>query len=150
MRAFIQRVSSAQVLVAGAVSGKIDVGFLVLLGIESADTKEDAEWLSKKICALRVFNDEQGFMNFDLAQVNGQLLVVSQFTLHAKTKKGNRPSFIQAARPEEAIPLYTYFLECCAQITGAIPQQGVFGAHMQVQLVNDGPVSIWIDTKNKE
>lgn len=123
---------------------------MILLGIETEDTREDAEWLCKKIAGLRVFADEQGLMNKDIRDTGGALLVVSQFTLHAAYKKGNRPSFIRAARPEQAIPLYEYFMEHLARETSIAVASGTFGADMQVSLVNDGPVTILMDSKNKE
>ena len=150
MRVVIQRVSQAEVRIDGAVSGNIDHGFCVLVGIENDDTQEDADWLAAKIAKLRVFNDADGRMNSDLADVGGRVLVVSQFTLHAKTKKGTRPSFIRAARPEHAVPLYEYFVQACERETGQPVATGEFGAAMVVDLVNDGPVTIWIDTKDKE
>jgi D-tyrosyl-tRNA(Tyr) deacylase len=150
MRALIQRVSQASVAIEGAAAASIDRGFLVLLGIEESDTAEDGEWLAGKIAKLRVFPDHEGKMNADLAEVSGRVLVVSQFTLHANTKKGNRPSFIRAARPETAIPLYDRFLSQLEAIIGAPVERGVFGADMKVALVNDGPVTIWIDTKARE
>ena len=128
----------------------IGTGFLILLGIETADTTEDAEWLCHKIAQLRVFNDDAGLMNLDLKNVNGDILVVSQFTLHAAYKKGNRPSFIKAARPEQAIPLYEHFNKCLSAAVGKKVFTGTFGADMKVALVNDGPVTIIMDTKNKE
>jgi len=150
MRVVIQRVSRAEVRIDGAVSGAIQTGFCVLVGIEDEDSHEDADWLAAKIAKLRVFNDADGKMNADMAEIGGRLLVVSQFTLHAKTKKGTRPSFIRAARPEHAIPLYEYFVQACERETGQPVATGEFGAAMDVDLVNDGPVTIWIDTKDKE
>lgn len=150
MRAVVQRVSSSSVSIHGVVRAKINRGLLILLGIEHSDTREDAEWLSKKIAQLRIFDDAGGVMNLDVKETGGEILVVSQFTLHAKTKKGNRPSYIQAARPEQSIPLYNYFNECLSAETGTEVQTGEFGAEMQVELINDGPVTILIDTKNKE
>ena len=150
MRVVIQRVSRAKVCVDGAILGAIDAGFCVLVGIEHDDAKEDADWLAAKIAKLRVFKDADGKMNADLAEIGGRLLVVSQFTLHAKTKKGTRPSFIRAARPEHAVPLYEYFVKACERETGQPVATGAFGAAMDVDLVNDGPVTIWIDTKDKE
>lgn len=150
MRAVIQRVSFASVKIEGAIKGQISSGLLILLGIEDADTSEECSWLAKKICGLRVFSDENGKMNLDLNGVNGELLVVSQFTLHASTKKGTRPSFIKAARPEKAIPLYENFISECEKITGSEVATGEFGAMMEVELTNDGPVTIIIDTQNKE
>lgn len=150
MRTLIQRVGRASVSVQNEKIANIGHGFLVLLGIEEADTREDIDWLCKKIVKLRIFNDENGVMNRSVIETNGELIVVSQFTLHAQCKKGNRPSYIKAARPEKAIPLYEQFCEQLAYELGKPVQQGVFGAHMDVELVNDGPVTIWIDTKNKE
>lgn len=149
MRVVIQRVSRAEVRIDGAVSGAIDAGFCVLVGIEDEDSQDDADWLAAKIAKLRVFNDGDGKMNADLAEVGGRVLVVSQFTLHAKTKKGTRPSFIRAAHPEHAVPLYEYFVQACERETGKPVATGEFGAAMEVDLVNDGPVTIWIDTKDK-
>ena len=128
----------------------IGKGFLVLLGIEAADSREDAEWLCRKIAQLRVFEDEAGLMNKNLNEIDGEVLVVSQFTLHASYKKGNRPSFVRAARPEQAMPLYQYFVDCLAAAIGKPVATGSFGAEMKVALVNDGPVTIIMDTQNKE
>ncbi|MBT3647627.1 MAG: D-tyrosyl-tRNA(Tyr) deacylase [Flavobacteriales bacterium] len=150
MRAVIQRVSNASVEVESNQISSIGLGFLVLLGIEEADEKQDAEWLSSKIAALRVFADEEGLMNKSIIDVGGEVLVVSQFTLHASYKKGTRPSFIKAARPEKANPLYEYVCESLESILEKPTLKGVFGAYMDVNLVNDGPVTIIIDTKNKE
>lgn len=150
MRAVIQRVSSASVAIGGEVSGNIGRGILVLLGVEGRDTPDDAAWLAEKITGLRIFPDDEGKMNLSLLDIRGGMLVVSQFTLHASTKKGKRPSFIKAAAPEAAVPLYESFLAICGRITGEPPRRGVFGADMQVSLVNDGPVTIIIDTQNKE
>lgn len=150
MRVVIQRVSEASVTIDGTVKSAIGKGFMVLLGIEAIDTKEDADWLCQKIAALRVFSDEAGLMNLDIKQVAGDLLVVSQFTLHASYKKGNRPSFIRAARPEQAIPLYEYFVAQLSSAIGKPVATGSFGADMKVSLVNDGPVTITMDTQNKE
>ena len=150
MRALIQRVSRATVTVEGEVRGEIGCGFVVLLGIEEADGLEDVEWLAGKVAKMRVFSDAGGNMNLALGDVGGRLLVVSQFTLHASTKKGNRPSFIRATRPEKAIPLYEQFVERLQQLTGQTVATGEFGAEMQVTLTNDGPVTIWIDSKNRE
>lgn len=150
MRVVIQRVSQASVTVDHSITGNIGNGLLILAGFEEADTIEDVEWLSKKIVQLRIFNDDKGVMNLSVNETKGELLVVSQFTLHALTKKGNRPSYIKAARPEKAIPLYENFLEQLFQLTGQKTQAGIFGAMMDVQLINDGPVTIIIDTKNKE
>jgi len=150
MRALIQRVSQASVTIEGATKAAIGRGFLVLLGIEEADTTEDGEWLAGKIAKLRIFSDADGKMNADLAEVQGRALAVSQFTLHASTKKGNRPGFTRAARPETAVPLYETFLRQLAAATGSPVECGIFGADMQVALVNDGPVTIWMDTKARE
>ena len=150
MRAVIQRVSKASVTIGGMIHSKIGNGLLVLLGIEDADTIEDIEWLSSKIVNLRVFNDENEVMNISVKHVNGDILVVSQFTLHASTKKGNRPSYIKASKPEIAIPLYEKFLQQLSNDLGKEVKAGIFAADMQVELVNDGPVTIIIDTKNKE
>lgn len=150
MRAVIQRVSTASVTINGDMKSAIGIGFMVLLGIEAADTKEDAEWLCGKIAQLRVFADEAGLMNKSLKEADGEVLVVSQFTLHASYKKGNRPSFIKAARPEQAIPLYEYFIKTLSQAIEKPVATGTFGADMKVALVNDGPVTIIMDTKNKE
>ena len=149
MRIVIQRVSEASVTVAGEVISKIGKGMMILLGIEDADTEEDVEWLCNKLSKLRIFSDENDTMNLDINQIEGSFLVVSQFTLHAMTKKGNRPSFIRAARPEKAIPLYDNFLKQLALISGRPVQCGQFGAMMDVALINDGPVTIIMDTKDK-
>ena len=149
MRIVIQRVSEASVSVAGEVISKIGKGMMILLGIEDADTEEDVEWLCNKLSKLRIFSDENDAMNLDINQIEGSFLVVSQFTLHAMTKKGNRPSFIKAARPEKAIPLYENFLKQLALISGRPVQCGQFGAMMDVALINDGPVTIIMDTKDK-
>ena len=150
MRALIQRVTKASVKVEGNLSGSIGKGFLVLLGVEESDTEEDLIWLSKKIVGLRLFDDDQGLMNLSLTDVNGDILLVSQFTLHAATKKGNRPSFIRAARPDFARPMYEKMIRQLEADLGKPIATGVFGAMMEVELLNDGPVTIWIDTKNKE
>jgi D-tyrosyl-tRNA(Tyr) deacylase len=150
MRAIIQRVSEASVTIDGEVSGNIGRGFLVLLGIVDGDGPEEIEWLVGKITRMRIFADEHGKMNLCLGEVGGELLVVSQFTLHASTKKGNRPSFIKAARPETAIPLYEAFIEAAGREMGKPCAAGEFGADMQVSLVNDGPVTIMIDTELRE
>ena len=150
MRILIQRVNQAFVSIAGTVRSSIGTGVLVLLGIEEADTREDADWLCKKLANLRIFPDDEGVMNRSLLDVGGEALVVSQFTLHASTKKGNRPSYIRAARPEQAIPLYDYFVQTLENELGRPVGTGGFGADMQVALVNDGPVTIWIDSKNRE
>ncbi len=150
MVALLQRVSQASVTVNDVQRGSIDQGLLVLLGIANADGDEDIEWLSRKVVNLRIFNDEQGVMNRSLLDIDGELLVISQFTLHASTKKGNRPSYIQAAKPEIAEPLYEKFLATCKRSLGKAIVAGVFGADMQVTLTNDGPVTIIIDTQNKK
>ena len=150
MRAVIQRVTQASCTVDGEVTGKIDLGFLVLLGIEDADTTEDLQWLAQKICGLRVFGDENGLMNKALADVDGNILLISQFTLFAQTKKGNRPSFLRAARPDKAIPMYEEMIKTLSIITGKNIATGIFGADMKISLMNDGPVTIIIDTKNRD
>ncbi len=149
MRIIVQRVSQASVTIEGKISGQINQGFLLLVGIEAEDTFEDADWLVGKISQMRIFSDEEGKMNLAIGDVNGELLVISQFTLFASTKKGNRPSFIKAARPEIAIPLYEHLIQSFKQL-GITTQTGEFGADMKVSLVNDGPVTISIDSKNKE
>lgn len=150
MRVVIQRVSEASVSIDRHVKSSIKLGYIILLGIEAEDNEEDAGWLCKKIAGLRVFSDDEGFMNLDIKSINGDILVISQFTLHASYKKGNRPSFIKAARPEQAIPLYEYFVKQLSLLIGKQVQTGEFGADMKVALVNDGPVTITMDTKNKE
>ena len=150
MRAVIQRVEKASVVILENEIAKIEQGLLVLLGIEIEDAKEDALWLASKIAALRIFSDEKGVMNKSITESGGEVIVVSQFTLHAKTKKGNRPSYIKAARPEQAIPLYQQFKEDLTLAIGRQVQSGEFGAEMKVSLINDGPITILIDTKNKE
>lgn len=150
MRVVIQRVSMASVVIAKQEKSRIATGLLVLLGIEDTDETEDIEWLCKKISQLRVFEDEAGVMNRSIMDVQGELLVVSQFTLHASTKKGNRPSYIRAARPEVAIPLYEQFVACLHTTSDLAVQTGEFGADMKVSLLNDGPVTIIIDSKNRE
>ena len=149
MIAVIQRVSEASVKIEDKIKGSIQKGFLILLGITHEDTLEDVEWLSKKIIGMRIFSDEEGKMNLDLKSVNGDILLISQFTLHASTKKGNRPSFIEAARPEIAIPLYEQMIKQLSKELGKDIQTGEFGADMKVSLINDGPVTIIIDSKNK-
>ncbi|MBQ9137379.1 MAG: D-tyrosyl-tRNA(Tyr) deacylase [Alistipes sp.] len=150
MRAVIQRVKGCRVDIAGQRVGAIDGGLLVLLGVEAADTAEDIEWLAGKISRLRIFDDENGVMNLDITQSGGRVLVVSQFTLYASTKKGNRPSYIRSAPEPISRPMYEQFVARLEQILGTKVETGVFGADMQVSLVNDGPVTICIDTKNKE
>jgi D-tyrosyl-tRNA(Tyr) deacylase len=150
MRAVVQRVSEASVTIGGAVSGRIGRGVLVLVGVEAGDTPADAEWLAAKIVALRIFPDDEGKMNRSVVDMAGEALVVSQFTLHASTKKGTRPSFVRAAPPEEAVPLYERFLAEVEQGLGRPVARGVFAADMQVALVNDGPVTIVIDSRSRE
>ena len=150
MRAVIQRVSEASVSVENSVKAKIQHGLLILVGIENSDTTEDADWLCNKIVQLRVFNDENSIMNLSVQDVDGDIIVVSQFTLHAKTKKGNRPSYIKAARPDVAIPVYEKFVEKLGFYLEKEIKTGEFGALMQVSLINDGPVTIIIDSKNKD
>lgn len=150
MRIVIQRVSEASVMVDNRVSGSVKTGLLVLLGIEDADTDEDISWLSNKIVNLRIFNDENGVMNLCIKEVDGDILLVSQFTLHANTKKGNRPSYIRASKPDFAIPMYEKLIRQLEQDLGKKIAVGVFGADMKVRLLNDGPVTIVIDSKNRE
>ncbi len=150
MRVVIQRVSKASVTVEDTITGCIQTGLLVLLGIEDADGEEDCKWLSNKIVNLRIFNDEEGVMNRSIIDIGGDLLLISQFTLHASTKKGNRPSYIKASKPEVAIPLYGKMIKQLEEDLGKKIQTGLFGADMKVELLNDGPVTIFIDTKNKE
>jgi D-tyrosyl-tRNA(Tyr) deacylase len=150
MRAVIQRVSKASVTVDGNVVGKINLGLLCFLGIEDADTGEDIQWLSNKLVNLRIFNDENGVMNKSVTEVEGEILLVSQFTLHASTKKGNRPSYLRASKPGFAIPVYEKTIAQLEKDLGKKIQTGIFGADMKVELLNDGPVTIVIDTKNKE
>jgi len=150
MRIVAQRVTHASVTIDGKVKSEIGLGMLVLLGIEEADNEEDIEWLCQKLTKLRIFSDDNDAMNLDIVQVGGAFLVVSQFTLHALTKKGNRPSFIRAARPEQAIPLYEMFLKRLAEVLGRDVQSGEFGAIMEVELLNDGPVTIIMDSKRRE
>lgn len=150
MRALIQRTKYASVTIEGKCKSAIKQGLLVLVGIEEADEKEDIEWLCKKIVNLRIFDDENGVMNRSVLDIDGEILVVSQFTLHASTKKGNRPSYIRAAKPEISIPLYESFCKELSISLGKEVGTGEFGADMKVELLNDGPVTIWMDTKNKE
>ena len=150
MRLVIQRVRSASVKVEQSVVAAIGNGLMILAGIEEADNAEDIEWLVKKTCQLRIFNDAEGIMNLSVQDMEGELLVVSQFTLHASTKKGNRPSYIRAARPDTAIPLYEQLVEAFKQTLGKSIGTGIFGAHMVISLVNDGPVTIILDSKNKD
>ncbi len=150
MRAVIQRVSQASVIIDERKVASINHGLLVFLGIEIEDTNEDEKWLVNKISSLRIFSDEQGKMNKSVTEVNGEAIVVSQFTLHAKTKKGNRPSYIKSAKPEQAVPLYEQFKKDLSEAIEKEVQSGEFGAAMKVSLTNDGPVTIIIDSKNKE
>lgn len=150
MRVVVQRVSEASVTIEGQVKSAIGWGLLILLGIEEADTTEDIDWLCRKISQLRIFSDEEGKMNRSIQDIKGEFLVISQFTLHASTKKGNRPSYIKAAKPPIAIPLYEQFVKQLAFTSGLAVGTGEFGADMKVQLLNDGPVTIIIDSKNKE
>lgn len=151
MRLVIQRASSASVKVDDSIVSEIGNGLLILAGIEEADTQEDIDWLVKKVCQLRIFNDPEGVMNLDVQEIGGKIILVSQFTLHASTKKGNRPSYIHAARPKTAIPLYEQLIDEFKKVLGGKKVgTGIFGAHMEVSLVNDGPVTIILDSKNKE
>ena len=150
MRVIIQRVSGSRVSIDNKTHSSIEKGLLILLGIEQHDLPEDAEWLCNKIVQLRIFNDDKNIMNLSVKDIDGDILVVSQFTLHALTKKGNRPSYIKAALPEKAMPLYDLFIKQLHSLTGKEIKTGVFGAMMEVSLINDGPVTIFIDTKNKE
>lgn len=150
MRAVLQRVTEASCTVEEKITGEIKGGFLVLLGIEDADTSEDLEWLAQKIIGMRVFGDENGLMNKALSDINGDILLISQFTLFASTKKGNRPGFTKAAKPDVAIPLYEKMIEKLSALLGKKVETGIFGADMKIALVNDGPTTILIDTKNKE
>jgi D-aminoacyl-tRNA deacylase len=149
MRAVIQKVTNASVEINGKIHAEIGPGLLVFLGIEEADVDEDIDWLAGKICRLRVFDDEHGVMNLSLQDVGGEIMVISQFTLHASTKKGNRPSYIHAAKPEQAIPLYEAFIKKMATESDCIVRSGEFGAYMKIRLENDGPVTIIIDSKAK-
>jgi D-tyrosyl-tRNA(Tyr) deacylase len=150
MRLVIQRVSEASVRIDNELVGQIDTGMMILLGIEEADDQSDADWLVQKVLGLRIFSDDEGKMNKSIAEMNGRFLVVSQFTLHASTKKGNRPSYINAARPEHAIPLYEYFIHQLGILSNTMIETGKFGADMKVSLLNDGPVTIIIDSKSRE
>jgi D-aminoacyl-tRNA deacylase len=149
MRIVIQRVSSASVKTSGGFHQSINKGLMVLVGVAREDTESDADWLASKITSLRIFDDKEGLMNLSIQDVCGELLVVSQFTLYARTKKGNRPSYLDAAPPEKSIPLYEYFVRKLIELTTRPVATGVFGAHMEVELVNDGPVTIVMDTHNK-
>lgn len=150
MKVVIQRVSKASVKVQGKITGEINEGILILLGVEDADCDEDIQWLSNKIANLRIFNDNEGVMNRSVIDINGDILLVSQFTLHASTRKGNRPSYIKASKPGFAIPLYEKMISQLETDLGKKIQAGIFGADMKVELLNDGPVTIIIDTKNRE
>jgi len=150
MRAVIQRVLKANVDIDGLSNGRINQGLLVLIGIEDSDIQEDIEWITKKIVQLRIFNDQAGLMNRSVLDINGNILLISQFTLFGQTKKGNRPSFLRASKPEIAIPLYESVCKTMSLHLGKKVETGIFGADMQVSLVNDGPVTIWMDTNNKE
>lgn len=150
MRVLLQRVSHASVTIGEEVSGKIGPGLLILLGIEEADDQSDIDWLCGKISRLRIFSDAEGKMNLSVADIGGGLLVVSQFTLYASTKKGNRPSYIRSAKPDVAIPLYEQFVKTLGVVSGTTVETGEFGADMQVELLNDGPVTVWIDSKQRE
>lgn len=150
MRAVLQRVTQASVTIEGQINGSITSGLLILLGIEDADNLEDIQWLVRKIINMRIFNDENGVMNRSVLDIQGEALIISQFTLHASTKKGNRPSYIKAAKPEIAIPLYETFVQAFKDESGLKVETGIFGADMKVALLNDGPVTIIIDSKNRE
>ncbi|MFO7998917.1 MAG: D-aminoacyl-tRNA deacylase [Bacteroidales bacterium] len=150
MRAVIQKVAQSSVEIEDKIHASVKQGLLVFLGIEDADDDEDIDWLAGKIARLRVFDDAAGVMNLSLQDIKGEVLVISQFTLHASTKKGNRPSYIRAAKPEKAIPLYEKFIRVLAQVSGCQVASGIFGAYMKVSLTNDGPVTIAIDTKSRE
>ena len=150
MRVVIQRVKSASVTIDNHVKSAIDSGLLILIGVEDSDSQDDAMWLCKKIANLRIFNDEQNVMNLSVKDINGDILIISQFTLHASTKKGNRPSYIKASKPEIAVPLYDFFCKEMEKELEKPVKTGIFGADMKVRLLNDGPVTICIDSKNKE
>jgi len=150
MRVVLQRVSEASVTIDQKIKGKIGLGILILLGIEEEDSNQDIEWLVQKITQLRIFSDENGKMNLSIQELKGEFFVISQFTLHASTKKGNRPSYIKAARPETAIPLYERFIMELKTVSTLKVEEGIFGADMKVSLINDGPVTILIDSKNRE
>lgn len=150
MRILIQRVKSASVSINNEIHSSISKGLLILVGIEEADNQEDIDWLCKKASQLRIFDDEKGVMNLSVKDINGEVLIVSQFTLHAKTAKGNRPSYIKAAKPEISIPLYEKFCACMQELIEKEVKTGVFGADMQISLINDGPVTIWMDSKEKD
>jgi D-tyrosyl-tRNA(Tyr) deacylase len=150
MRAVLQRVTQASCTVNGKITGEIKTGFLVLLGIEDADTTDDLQWLAQKIASMRVFGDENSLMNKALADVNGDILLISQFTLFAQTKKGNRPGFIRAAKPDKAVPMYEQMIKTLEELTGKKVATGIFGADMKISLLNDGPVTIIMDTRDKD
>lgn len=150
MRVVLQRVTQASCAVDGKITGEIKAGFLVLLGVEDADTDDDLQWLAQKIASMRVFGDENGLMNKALADVNGDILLISQFTLFASTKKGNRPGFTRAARPDKAIPMYEQMIKALEELTNKKVATGIFGADMKISLLNDGPVTIIMDTKDKD
>lgn len=150
MRIVIQRVNEASVTIDGKIKSEIGEGFMILVGIEEADTKDDSEWLAGKVTGLRIFDDENGVMNKSITDIDGEILIVSQFTLHALTKKGNRPSYMRAAKHETAIPLYEHFCNSVSEKLGKEVKTGTFAADMKVALINNGPVTIWIDSKNKE
>ena len=150
MRLLVQRVSEASVKIEGNINGEINQGLLLFVGIGEDDSQEDIDWLVKKVTGLRIFSDAEGKMNLSGSDVNAEYLVISQFTLHASTKKGNRPSYIKAARPEQAIPLYESFINQMKLVQSQKVASGIFGADMKVSLINDGPVTIWIDSKNKQ
>ncbi len=150
MRVLVQRVSKSSVTIEGQVIASIGKGMLILAGFEETDTSEDISWMAAKLAKLRIYDDAEGVMNLSIQDIDGEVIIVSQFTLHAQTKKGNRPSYIKAARPEQAIPLYKEFIATMEKELGKPVNTGEFGAEMMVELINDGPVTIWIDTKNKE
>jgi D-aminoacyl-tRNA deacylase len=150
MRVILQRVTKASVTIEQKLYSEIEAGLLILVGVEDVDNEEDISWLCNKIINLRIFNDSMGVMNLSVKEISGELLVVSQFTLHASTKKGNRPSYIRASKPVISVPMYERFVETIGRESGLVVKTGVFGADMKVELLNDGPVTIWIDSKNKE
>ncbi len=150
MRILIQRVSQASVTINGLLKSSIGIGILIFLGVEESDNDDDIEWLAGKVCRLRIFDDKEGIMNLSVQEINGEILVISQFTLHASVKKGNRPSYIRAARPEIAIPVYENFMNALKRVTGKNVYSGEFGADMKINLINDGPVTIFIDSKTRE
>jgi D-tyrosyl-tRNA(Tyr) deacylase len=150
MRTLIQRVKQASVCIKGEITSQIENGLVIFVGIEDQDTREDVEWLTKKIVQLRIFNDDEGIMNRSVTEIDGEIMIVSQFTLHASVRKGNRPSYIKASKPLISIPLYEYFCQETTYQLGKKVATGIFGADMQIELINDGPVTIWIDSKNKE